>query len=318
MINFNDGVGFNARLDVVSSNQRSGIYLIPDRGIKGKKDIMGHVLKELAIVIFELLKMELPNLALVNKQFAKIADDKELIRKIFPYNKAFTEKDYEKYYEVEVVGKVPLLPRRAYGDIERKGGRLTLVPQKVKVVLDVVPLTKELMGKLAKNAKSEYQIGYHPNSWQAAIEPKTSLTQKICCCLPTSLFAPSEEAMHWLWTEELPIGHGLYYDTREGQEGQEALAMRQELSLGVTGGADVVELRDGIVVSFTTFNKTGKGCFDWDSNTDYEGTLIRSKNKVEGWRPALSFGPSGLLVRHDYVYADANVGVAVARKSFVH
>ncbi len=256
-----------------------------------------------------MLKAELPNLALVNKYFLKVADSKELTQRIFPFYKAFGEKDYSLYYDVEVVGKVSLPPRRSYGDLARKGGRLTLVPQNVKVLLDEMPLTKKMMGELAKNAKSEHQIGYHPTIWSPAIESKTTLTQKICGCLPASWFTPSEEATHWVWTEGDAIGHNLCYSD------QEALAKRQELSPGVTGGADVVGLRDGIVTAFTTFTKTGETCFDWDP-VNGGGTWIRTKDKVERDRGTCGFGPSGLDVINIFGIDNDFIGVAVARKSF--
>ena len=83
-------------------------------------------------IIFQNLKEDLHNLALVCKEWRNLADDKVLRETIRPVQ-AFGTQEWKKYIGVDA-GEEPLLPRRTYGDMDKGNSYLTFIPEKVKMI----------------------------------------------------------------------------------------------------------------------------------------------------------------------------------------
>ena len=82
-------------------------------------------------IIFQNVKTDLPNLALVCKNWKAIVDNKQFRETIRP-DKAFGSREWKEYIGVDA-GEEPHLPRRAYGDMEKGNYYLTFIPEKVKI-----------------------------------------------------------------------------------------------------------------------------------------------------------------------------------------
>ncbi len=140
-------------------------------------------------IIFQNLKADLPNLALVCRNWKNISDDKGFREMIRPAQ-AFGTKEWQEYIGVDA-GAELRLPRCAYGDLEREDGLLTFIPDKVKVtkengvVEEVLLDNLEVIGKLVENPKKGNKTGYAIGSWSEAILEKTKL-----------------EKPHWVWIKK--------------------------------------------------------------------------------------------------------------------
>ena len=69
-------------------------------------------------IIFQNLKADLPAIALVCKKWKAIADDEQFRKMIRPVQ-AFGTQEWQNYIGGVYPGKEPILPRRAYGDLEK-------------------------------------------------------------------------------------------------------------------------------------------------------------------------------------------------------
>ncbi len=186
---------------------------------------------EIILNIFDSSKANLPSIALVNKQWKEIADSEGLYNLIFPTDNAFDGKDWLNFFTVDP-GKAPLIPRRAYGDIEKEGGRLTFIPEKIKIKTQngdswKIPLYIETAKELAKNCKSIHKNPFHD--------------------IRDSLRVKRTESAHWVWIKAIPVGEDQSF------EEQKALVKEQK--------ASVCRPRDMIFSLFTYYIKTGKRSF---------------------------------------------------------
>lgn len=118
--------------------------------------------KEVMFLIFEQLKENLSEVALVSKNWKSIADDEEFQKRIYPFN-AFGEKEWIKYIGVIPEKQLPL-PRRSYRDLEDGHKFLAFLPEAVgvneangkkrKVSLDSL----NILAALAQNCKKDHKI----------------------------------------------------------------------------------------------------------------------------------------------------------------
>ena len=141
-------------------------------------------------IILQNLKADLPEVALVCKNWKAMADD-EVFRQMIRPVQAFGTKEWQKYMGVDA-GAEPCLPRRAYGDLKREDGFLTFIPGKVKVtkengVAEEITLDNlEAIGNLVKKSIIPYRYG---ECWEMAMNEKRKL-----------------EKPHWVWIKEQVIG----------------------------------------------------------------------------------------------------------------
>ncbi len=84
--------------------------------------IVGPLPADILPIIFQNGKTDLPNLALVCKNWKAIVDNKQFCETIRPAI-AFGAQEWKEYIGVDA-GDEPRLPRRAYGDLEKEGGLL--------------------------------------------------------------------------------------------------------------------------------------------------------------------------------------------------
>ena len=243
---------------------------------------------ELLRIICEKLKQKLPTVALVCKNWKALADDK-VFRKMIRPAITFGSEEWKEYIGVDV-GNEPRLPRRAYGDLEKKGGRLTFIPDKVSVteengMIKEVPLDHlEAIGKLVSNPKKGNKTGYYNLAWpwNSVIQEKRDLQKP-----------------HWVWIKKKAIGNNKTYSEQQ--------------KLAKSSGANISGLIDTTITFFMEYVRWGTQNLVCDP-TKY----IRVNENTMGLRIILRFTPSGLLVNaingfpnnaYKYIY------IAIARES---
>ncbi len=187
-------------------------------------------------IIFQNAKTDLPKLALVCKNWKAIVDNKSFRETICPV-KAFGTQEWQNFIGVDA-GKEPLLPRRAYADMEKGNYYLTFIPEKVKMtqvngMVKEVPLNSlEAIGKLVANPTKGNKIGYDPDSWQAAISEKRKL-----------------EKPHWVLISKEVIGRNKTY------EEQQKLAKQENNNIP---GANISGLIDTAISVFMEYVRSGE------------------------------------------------------------
>ncbi len=243
-------------------------------------------------IILQNLKADLPSVALVCKNWKSIVDD-EMFRKMIRPAQAFGVQEWKEYIGVDA-GDEPRLPRRAYGDLEKEGGLLTFIPEKVKFIEngnEVLLDNLEVIGKLVGNPKKGNKTGYTQNSWQTAISEKRK-----------------REKPHWVWIKKEAIGRNKTYEQQ-----QELIAKEENIKIP---GAKISGLIDTAISVFMEYVRSGEQIFVWDPPVNGQRTLVRVNEKTcVCYRIGLYFVLSGLRVSDDYAYDDDYGAVAPARKS---
>jgi hypothetical protein len=254
-------------------------------------------------IIFLNMTTDLPHLALVCKNWKVIVDNKQF-REMICLAKAFGSREWKEYMGVDV-GEEPLLPRRAYGDMEKGNYYLTFIPEKVKKTqvngkvddasrdieeVKEVPLDSlEVIGQLVANRINGNNVGFYPNAWQEAISKKRSL-----------------EKPHWVLISKEVIGKNKTYEEHQ------KLAKEENKN---SPGANISGLIDSILSVFMEYVRSGERNFEWDSAKN-QNNWIRVNEKTGGIRISLGFAPSGLNVFSRCGHAYTDVGFALAWKSF--
>lgn len=237
---------------------------------------------DVARIIFQNLKADLPQVAWVCKNWKVIADDKVLRDRIRPAQ-AFGAKEWQDYIGVDA-GTEPPLPRCAYKDLDDNGGLLTFIPEKVRVtkkngVVEEVPLDSlEIVGNLVKNPKKGNKTGYDPTSWAEAIKNKIK-----------------PEKSHWVWIKKEFIGGNLsYYEQQD---------LAKELGEKISGLMDTA-----ISVFMHNYVRGQKLDFMWKT--------VRVNEMIDNVRLYIGYRPSGPLVNYYFDNShNYGVGIALARKS---
>ncbi len=254
-------------------------------------------------IIFQNVKTDLPNLALVCKNWKAIVDNK-LFRETIRPAKTFGSREWKEYIGVDAGKELPL-PRRAYGDMEKGNYYLTLIPKSVKVtqenkkvddasmdidVVKEVPLDSlEVIGKLAANQTKGNKIGFTHESWTEALQEKRNL-----------------EKSHWVLISKEIIGKNKTY------EDQQKLAKEENKNIP---GTNILGLIDTAVSVLMEYVRSGERNFILDLAKN-EYNWVRVNEQTRELRLCLGFAPSGLAVYDGCDGAGDNVGVALARKSF--
>ena len=238
---------------------------------------------DVARIIFQNLKADLPAVALVCKNWNALADN-EIFRQMIRPAQAFGTKEWQEHIGVDA-GKEPRLRRCAYGDLEREGGMLTFIPDKVKVTKEnglteeVCLDSLEAIGNLInKIPKIDIKTGKGINAWKEAILEKP----------------------HWIWIKKEVVGKG------------ETFRDQQKLAKAI--GANISGLRDTVISLFMEYFRSGEHNFD-------KGNSVRVNDEVHrGWRlmvGMVGFNCSGLFAY--YIHDDNNMtdtGFAPSRKSY--
>lgn len=154
-------------------------------------DYMSLLPLDVSLPIFEKLKTDLPSLALVNKKWRDIADNKYLYIKLYPTGKLFGVKEWME--NVGVVGNEPRLPRCIHKDFENKKGMPLLIPQIIKINRSWIQL--EGLGKLVKTRIKTAEVNeYHLNyEYDPAI------------CLDSFSDTKILEKSHWVWIDSISL-----------------------------------------------------------------------------------------------------------------
>ncbi len=244
---------------------------------------------DVARIIFQNLKADLPSVALVCKNWKALADD-EVFRKMIRPPQAFGSKEWNDYIKVDAGIELPL-PRRAYGDLENDDGLLTFIPESVKVIKngEKVSLDSlEAIGDLAKKPITDLTSSNNYDSWPDIIKEIIKL-----------------EKPHWVWIKKEVIGRNLQYSE------QQELA-RKENSMAC--GANISGLIDTAVSVIMEYVRTKERNFMWNPLRG-EGTFVRVNDKVHGCHPlGLFFAPTaGLGIGY---WNNSLVGIVIARKYF--
>ncbi len=228
---------------------------------------------DIVCIIFQAQKADLPAIALVCKKWKALADDEGFRQMIRP-TQAFGTKEWQKYIGVDA-GIEPRLPRRVYGDLEREGGFLTFIPDKVKVtkkngvVKEVILDNLEAIGNLIKKPKTVFATGYSKHCSETVIKK----SQK-------------QEKSHWVWIKKEVIGR---YQTYADQ-----LERAKEENKKIPG-TNISGLIDTVITVFTEYIRYGKRHFILDVD-NCEFTRVRVNEQIAGRRLNVSFFPCGLFV----------------------
>ena len=220
-----------------------------------------------------------------------MADDKAFRKRIRPAQ-AFGTEEWKEYIGVDA-GEEPPLPRLADDDLEKYGGLLTFIPEKVKVtkengrVEEVALDNLEVIGKLVENPKKGNKIGYAKNLWQYVIHQKRQ-----------------QEKKHWVWIKKEVIGRNKTYFE------QQMLVAREETRAKISG------LIDTVISVFMEYVKSGERNFVGDPPVNGQRTYVRVNEQTRVFRLSLGFVPSGLVVDTYYDQQSDGIAVAPARKSF--
>ena len=254
---------------------------------------------DVARIIFQNLKGNLDVVALVCRSWKALADDEEFRKMIRPAQ-AFGTQEWQKYIQVDA-GVEPNLPRRAYADLEREGGLLTFIPEKVKVakengnVEEVLLDNVEAIANLIKKPKTDLKTGFAGNSLR-----KVNLKDNL----------KDNKKPHWVWIKKEVMG--IYANYEEQQQ-----LAREENKKAC--GADISGLIDTATTIFMEYVRSGQRDFFWDPpfTATHQRICIRVNERDDLFRLMLGFYPDGLGV-YGFLdaFCDSWVGFVCARKFF--
>ncbi len=246
-------------------------------------------------IIFQNLKADLPNLALVCRNWKNITDDKEFREMIRPVQ-AFGTKEWQEYFGVDA-GAEPPLPRCAYGDLEREDGLLTFIPDKVKVtkenggVKEILLDNLEVIGNLVEySSKKGNKTNFTQSSWdQPFVEHCLREKRQV-------------EKPHWVWIKKEVIGR------------RETYPQQQECAKA--SGANISGLIDTAISVFMEYLRSGERSFVCDP-PPYFNEYVRVNERTCLFRLSLGFTPDGLdISHHNDDFGLPFIAIAPARRSF--
>ena len=249
-------------------------------------------------IILQNSKGNLDAIALVCRSWKALADNNEFREMIRPVQ-AFGTKEWKDYIGVDAEAE-PTLPRRAYGDLEKEGGFLTFIPDKVRVAkengaVEEVPLDNlEAIGNLVKKPKTDLKTGYNGDSEQEALGEKRIL-----------------EKPHWVWIKKEVLGRN------KTHEQHQELAREENAKIQ---GANISGLIDTAITVFMDYVRSGGRRFIWNPVKEVH-TYVRLNDPMDrcfnqGWHLTLGFTTSGLLVYHNVCGDNEYIGFLCARKFF--
>ncbi len=242
---------------------------------------------DVAQIIFQNLKADLPAVALVCKKWKTMADDEGFRQMIHPAQ-AVGAQEWRDYINVDAGEELPL-PRCAYGNLEKEGGLLTFIPEKVKAakengaIEEVFLNSLDAIGKLLKKHKSDLEI----NNRMHSSEVKKAILKKR---------RPVKS--HWVWIKKEVIGRDKTYV--------------EQTELAKSCGAKISGLIDTVISVFMEYFRSKDGRFVLDG-----ATCVRVSERTPVWRIWIGFSHSSLEVGHIYDCRIQCAGVVLARRSFV-
>ena len=249
--------------------------------------IVGPLPADVLPIIFQNGKTDLSNLALVCKNWKAIVDNKQFREMIRPA-KAFGRREWKEYIGVDAGEELPL-PRRVYGDMEKEGGLLTFIPEKVKVIesgnevlLDNLKVIVKLVGN-PKKGKHTYNR-----------------------CPEGTSKKRYQEKPHWVWIKKELIGRNKNYEQQ-----QELVAKEENIKIP---GAKISGLIDTVISVFMEYVRS-EGQIMTGSPHGLK-TWIRVNEQIKGSRLSLRFALCSLDVCGGAEYPSDCIAVAPARKSF--
>ena len=248
-------------------------------------DPIGQIPMDVARIIFQNLKTELPSMALVCKSWKTLADD-DVFRKMIQPVQAFGAQEWQEVIGVDA-GKEPLLPRCAYADMENGGHMLSFIPEKVtvrnedemaeEIALDNMEKIQKLVNCPKNGHKMNFNFEYHMDQFRNKIR--------------------TQEKPHWVLISKELKGIARSY------EGQETMAKNS--------GGNIPGLMD-IVITIVMDYVRGKSNF---RPLSYD--QIRCKESNEDNIGLYFFPTNGLRIGHCLsIGAYLNVGFVLAKKFF--
>lgn len=250
------------------------------------KDPIHELPEDIKRIIFEKLKCELPSLALVNKEWKALADDKVLYDKIYP-PQAFGAKEWKEFIGADP-GKEPRLPRCIHKDLQTGESLLTLIPEKVTISEASIP--KEILlndlntiGKLVKNPLKGNKTGF---SHFADIMNEKSWVEKS----------------HWVWIKKNVVYKNEHIDN--------------QLNYIKGSRASLPGLIETAVSVFMEYVRSGNPIFIWDPLNNQRTAVRVYGLSWFGWTMSLSFTSSQLTIFLSDGGAQVHEGVVPARRFF--
>ena len=253
--------------------------------------------KDVALIIFESLMRDLPNLALVCRNWKNMADDKDLCDRIRPIQ-AFGSKEWKEYIHVGA-GVEPPLPRRVYGDLEKGGHLLTFIPDKVKVTKEKGDVEEVLFDSLHTIGQLIEKLNIFKGEFFTSHSHKEAILQKR-----------EPEKPHWVWLDKKAIGKGKSYEQQ-----LEIVKMENKK----IPGTKVSRFMDTAISILVEYARSGERNFLNDPLRDqYTVIRVSEQDYLSGYEEnrqlTIGFYPQHLDIA---MYRDApGVGCALARKSF--
>jgi hypothetical protein len=254
---------------------------------------------DIARIIFQNLKADLPFLALACRNWKIFVDDKNFRELIRPAQ-AFGSREWKEYIKVDA-GEESSLPRRVYGYLEKYNGLLTFIPEKIKATkeesseIEEISLDNlEAVGKLIQKINTGLKTIFDSDSWKKPIREKRKL-----------------EKPHWVWIEKEIIGRNKTYLE------QRVLAKSNSKKIP---GAHIPGLIDTAVSVLVEYVKA-RDCF-FINNTVGNGrwTFIRVNETTDEGRIQLGFSPRfGIMIFSTAWFFSEfhnDIGFAIARKFF--
>ncbi len=254
---------------------------------------------EIAYLIFQNLKKDLPTVALVCKDWKTLTDDEEFRKMICPFQ-AFGTQEWQEYIGVDA-GKEPRLPRRAYGDLEKEGGMLTYIPGKVRVTRptgeteEILFDNLNVIGELVKNPIKGFKTGY-----------SDPLSHQEHPSLDAILEKRKVEEPHWVWINTKLKGQ------RESYDEQLNLAREENTT---APGAEMSRLIDTVVSLFMERVRRGVCLLPWDP-CDSHTAWVRVQDKSGEYATSVYYGKTGLVVLQISVSPCGYIAFVVARRAF--
>lgn len=246
-------------------------------------------------IIFENLKTKLPKLALVCKEWKSLADDKDF-REIIRPKEAFGSREWKEYIGVDA-GEEPLLPRRAYSDMETGWYNLTFIPEKVKKLplngkdddrsIDLDSL--EVINNLVSNQVKGNKMGPIESETTSHIQEKRKL-----------------EKPHWVMLSKKSLDESKTYKDKRTQ------AIVNSDQNTETKYSGLIDTAISVIMVYIRF---GERNFIWEPDKK-EYNKISVKDKSKEFRHCLGFRNSNLFVSSFFHVGVIKVRFALAKKSF--
>ena len=263
-------------------------------------DPIGPLPMDVARIIFQNLKTELPSMALVCKSWKALADD-DVFRKMIHPIEAFGAQQWQECIGVDA-GEEPLLPRRAYADMENGGHMLTFIPEKVTVrnedeMAEEIALDNmEKIQKLVNCPKNGHKMNF--NFFTAGLSLNEYHIEQFLNKKRT------QEKPHWVLISKELTGIAKSYEDQE--------------TMAKNSGGNIPGLMDIVITVFMDYVRSGKSNFRPPIDDPIRCKESKEDNISLHFFPSSYFIPTNKLkiVHCLFTGAYLNVGFVLAKKFF--